>query len=79
LRVRGERQNIQNQSCSGKVSVSGNSYRRFPIIDGLARLEAVFHKTRLNNDGFFRSGFPKNQKVINKNEVMNGWIVSRDF
>jgi hypothetical protein len=32
LRVRGERQNIQNQNCSGKVSVFGNLIEDFPLL-----------------------------------------------
>jgi hypothetical protein len=72
-------QKVQNQSCSGRVCVFAKSYRKFPIIDGMTRPEAVFYKTRLNDRGFFWSGFPKDQKIISKEEVMDGRVVSGNF
>ena len=66
--VKGIRQDIKNESCCGRICVARESNRRFAIVDGLARLEIVFCKARLNTGGFFMSDFTKDQKIISKEE-----------
>jgi hypothetical protein len=47
------------------------SYKRFSIINGLARPEAIFLKAGIETLGFFRGSFAKNQEIINKKEVVD--------
>ena len=77
--VRGKGHHIQNEGCSGRVSVAREFNEGFTIVYGLTRPEAILCETKMNTDGFFVSGFTKDQKITSKEEVMDSWGSSSNF
>ena len=77
--AKGKRQDIQNEGCSGWMSVARESDGGFAIVNGLTRLEAILCETKMNTDDFFVSGFTKYQKIISKEKVMDNWCGSSNF